>query len=182
MNWSSGGGVVTIRAAGQRADAERALRKVWSQHLPNAVLRTHPAGDILALNYADDARMAKLLAIATGIALSIAAFGTYVLSAHTVQRRAKEIVLRKLHGASRTDIGVLVAREIGALALVAALIALPLAAVAIERYLSAYVEHAPIGYWTLLAALAATLATALTAVARHACIAMRMTPADALRT
>jgi hypothetical protein len=178
----NGGAVVTIRAAGQRGDAERALRTVWSQHLPNAVLTTRPAGDILALNYADDARMAKLLAIATGIALAIAAFGTYVLAAHTVQRRAKEIVLRKLHGAGRRDIGVLVAREIGVLALVAALIALPLAAVAIERYLATYVEHAPIGYWTMLAALAATLATALTAVARHAWIAMRMMPADALRT
>lgn len=178
----TGGAVVTIRAAGQRADAERALRTVWSQHLPNAVLKMQPAGDVIALNYADDARMAKLLAIATGIALAIAAFGTYVLSAHTVQRRAKEIVLRKLHGASSRDIGVLVVREIGALALVAALIALPVAAVAIERYLSAYVEQAPIGYWTMLAALAATLATALTAVARHAWIAMRMMPAEALRT
>ncbi|MGZ8289654.1 MAG: ABC transporter permease [Telluria sp.] len=144
-------------------------------------MKSHRASDILAVNYADDARMAKLLAVATSIALAIAAFGTYVLSAHTVQRRSKEIVLRKLHGARRRDIGKLVLREIGALTLVAAVIGLPLAAVAIQRYLASYVEHAPIGYWTMLFALASTLAIALAAVARQAWIAMRMAPSDALR-
>jgi ABC-type antimicrobial peptide transport system permease subunit len=104
-----------------------------------------------------------------------------VLAANTVQRRAREIVLRKLHGARRTDIGLLVVREVGTLVLAASVIALPVAALAIQRYLSNYVEHAPIGYWTLLLALSLTLAIALAAVARHTRIAMRMAPADALR-
>lgn len=178
---SSASTILSIRAAGSVADAERALREAWPKYFPGAMLKMHHAADVLALNYADDARMAKLLAIATGIALAIAAFGTYVLAAHTVQRRAKEIVLRKLHGARRRDIGKLVVREVGALTVVSALIGLPLAAVAIERYLGTYVEHAPIGYWTMLFALASTLAVAMVAVARQAWIAMRMMPAEALR-
>lgn len=173
--------ILSVRAAGAVPDAERALRAIWPKYFPDAILKMHHAGDVLALNYANDARMAKLLAVATCIALAIAAFGTYVLSAHTVQRRAKEIVLRKLHGARRRDIGKLVVREIGALTLVSALIGLPLAAVAIERYLATYAEHAPIGYWTMLSALASTLAVAMIAVARQAWIAMRMMPAEALR-
>jgi ABC-type antimicrobial peptide transport system permease subunit len=145
------------------------------------MLKTRSAADILAVNYADDARMARLLALATGIALAIAAFGTYVLSAHTVQRRAREIVLRKLYGAGRSAIGALVLKEIGVLTALAALVGLPPAALAIQRYLAGYVEHAPIGGWTMLLALAATLAIAGAAVARHAWLAMRMKPADALR-
>ena len=90
-------------------------------------------------------------------------------------------MLRKLHGARRLDIGWLVVREIGTLTLVAALVGLPLAAVAIQRYLATYVEQAPIGYWPILFALAATLAIALVAVARQAWLAMRMMPSDALR-
>ncbi|RJG08382.1 FtsX-like permease family protein [Massilia cavernae] len=178
---ATAGTILTVRAAGSVADAERAARGVWSKHFPDAIMKAHRASDILAINYADDARMAKLLAVATGIALAIAAFGTYVLSAHTVQRRSKEIVLRKLYGARRRDIGQLVLREIGALTLVAAAIGLPLAAVAIQRYLATFVEHAPVGYWTMLFALAATVAIALVAVARHAWIAIRMMPAEALR-
>jgi hypothetical protein len=181
--WTAGI-TLSVRAAGEGTPAaalEPAVRALWPKYFPDAILKTRSAADILAVNYADDARMARLLALATGIALAIAAFGTYVLSAHTVQRRAKEIVLRKLHGAGRVDIGLLVAREIGGLALVSAAVGLPVAAVAIARYLSSYVEHAPVGYWTLLAALASTLAVALVAVARNAWVAMRMQPAEALR-
>ena len=175
------GTVLSVRASGAPADIERAAQALWSRYFPDAIPKIYRAADVLAGHYAEDARMARLLALATGIALVIAAFGTYVLSANTVQRRAREIVLRKLHGARRADIGLLVVREVGLLMLAAAAIGLPIAAVAINRYLSNYVEHAPIGYWTLLLALSLTLAIALAAIARHTWLAMRMAPADVLR-
>jgi ABC-type antimicrobial peptide transport system permease subunit len=175
------GTVLSVRASAAPADIERAAQALWPRYFPDAIPEIHRAADVLAVHYADDARMARLLAVATGIALVIAAFGTYVLSANTVQRRAREIVLRKLHGAGRADIGLLVVREVGLLMLAAAVIGLPIAAVAINRYLANYVEHAPIGYWTLLIALALTLTIALVAIARHTWLAMRMAPANILR-
>jgi cell division protein FtsX len=178
--WTAGT-VLNVRASGAPADVERAAQSLWPAYFPDAIPKIFRAADPLAVHYAEDARMAKLLAVATGIALAIAAFGTYVLAANTVQRRAREIVLRKLHGAGRADIGLLVVREIGALTLAAAVIGLPPAAIAINRYLAGYVEHAPIGYWTLLLALSLTLMVALAAITRHTRIAMRMVPADALR-
>ena len=180
--WTAGI-TLSVRAGGgaDAAGVEPAVRALWPKYFPDAMPKTRPAAAILAVNYADDERMARLLALATGIALAIAAVGTYVLSAHTVQRRAREIVLRKLYGAGSGAIGGLVAKEIGMLTLLAALIGLPPAALAIQRYLAGYVEHAPIGGWTMLLALAATLAVAGAAVARHAWLAMRMKPADALR-
>lgn len=179
--WTAGT-VLSVRAASDPAAVERSVQALWPSFFPDAIPKVVRAGDVLARNYADDARLAKLMSVATGIALAIAAFGTYVLSANTVQRRAREIVLRKLHGARGADIGVLVVREIGALVLAAAVMASPLAVAAIRRYLAGYVEHAPIGYWTLLIALSLTLAIALIAIARHTWIAMRMAPAEALRT
>lgn len=178
--WAAGI-TLSVRASASTAPVEAAIRTLWPRYFPDTILKMRPAAEILAVNYADDAHMARLLALATGIALALAAFGTYVLSAHTVQRRAREIVLRKLYGARRTAIGLLVLREIGLLALLAAALGLPPAALAIRRYLAGYVEQAPIGGWTMLLALAATLAIALLAVARHAWLAMRMAPAAALR-
>lgn len=179
--WTAGT-TLSVRSTGSLRDLETTVQRLWPSYFPDARIATHPAKAILAANYADGARMARLLAVATGIALAIAAFGTYALSAHTVQRRAREIVLRKLHGARRTHIGMLVAKEIGALTLTAAAVALPLAAVAIERYLATFVERAPIGYWTLLFALGSTLAVSLMAVARQAWLAMGIMPGDALRS
>jgi len=49
-----------------------------------------------------------------------------LLAADAVQRRTKEIALRKLFGTRRRDIGKLVAKEIGAVILLSAVLALPL--------------------------------------------------------
>lgn len=179
---STAGYTLSVHFNGTAAEAEQIVRTLWPRYFPDAILQMRRAGDILADDYAEDLRMARLLVIATGIALMIAAFGTYVLSAHTVQRRAREIVLRKLHGAARLDIALLVVREICVLVLLSAAIGLPIAGTAIARYLAGYVEHAPVGWWTLLLALACTLGVALIAVARNSWIAMRMQPAVALRS
>jgi cell division protein FtsX len=175
------GMVLSVRAAGAPAEVERAVQNLWPSYFPDAIPKVYRASDVLESHYAEDARMARLLAAATAIALTIAAFGTYALSANTVQRRAREIVLRKLHGARRTDIGLLVIRETGALILAAAIISLPVALLLIERHLSNYTERAPIGYWTLALALLLTLAVALIATTRHTRTAMRLPPAQALR-
>ena len=79
-----------------------------------------PGKEIYAANYADDARLARLLRFSTIVAMAIAACGVYVLAADTVQRRTKEIALRKLFGTQRRDIGKLIAIEIGAVILLSA--------------------------------------------------------------
>ncbi|PRC94953.1 FtsX-like permease family protein [Solimicrobium silvestre] len=176
------GSTLSVRFTGSLNEAEQTVQTLWPTYFPDAIMEMQPAKAILAANYADETRIAKLLAISTGIAMAIAAFGIYALSAYTVQRRTKEIVLRKLYGARQRDIAQLVVKEIGLLTFLAALIGLPFAAVAIERYLAGYVEHAAIGYWTLLFALITAVAIALIATARHAWVAIRMTPALILRT
>ncbi|KQN78055.1 cell division protein FtsX [Duganella sp. Leaf61] len=178
--WTAGV-ALSVRASAPAAQVEALVRDLWPRYFPDAIMHTERAGAILAANYADESRLSTLLVIATAIALAIAAFGTYVLSATTVQRRAREIVLRKLHGARSGDIALLVVRDTGVLVLVAAIVGLPLAALAIQRYLAGYVAHAPGGYWTLLLSLAMTVMVALLAIARQARVAMRMAPADALR-
>lgn len=179
--WTAGT-TLTVRASGSIADAQRAVRTVWPRYFPNSVLEVSSAKEIYAANYADDARLAKLLALSTAIAAIIAAFGTYVLAADAVQRRTKEIALRKLFGARRRDIGKLVAKDVGTIILLSAIVAMPLAALAIARYLATYTQRTPIAFWALVFALTAALAIAAFAAARQAWIAMMLKPAVALRT
>lgn len=179
---STTGGVLTVRAAGAPAAAEQAIRGAWQRAFPDAPLNVRGARDIYASGYADDARLAVLLAVATAVALMLAAGGAYVLAADAIQRRTREIALRKLHGAQTRDIVRLVGRELAPLVALPALAGLPVAAVAIERYLSAYVERAPIGWWPPVLALALGVAVTALAGARHSWRAIRINPAAALRT
>jgi putative ABC transport system permease protein len=90
-------------------------------------------------------------------------------------------VLRKLYGAGRGAIARLVGREFVTLIGAGALIGLPVAAVATERYLSSFADRAPIGAWTLLLALAIAAVVAFLSTLRHTLTAVHIAPALALR-
>jgi putative ABC transport system permease protein len=174
-------GVFTLRTNGDMDGIQKAIEEMWPRFFPNDVLDMKRVDGTFAENYADDLRLAKLLGASSVIAIAIAAFGIYVLSAYSVQRRTREIVLRKLYGASGGAIGRLVAREFAVLLGAGAVIGLPIAWIATERYLSAFNERAPIGLWTVGGALAIAIAVALFSSLRHTLSAVRIAPALALR-
>ncbi|OEZ59871.1 ABC transporter permease [Duganella sp. HH105] len=175
------GGVLTIRTRDSLETAYTEIEPLWRRHFPNAIMEMKTQQGVLEERYATEARLIRILTTTSVIAIALAAFGIYVLSAYSVQRSRREIVMRKLHGAGRVDIALMMGREFSALVGAGALIGLPLAAVAIQRYLAHYTEHAPIGIWTLLAALAMAMLVALLATTRHTATALRMSPALALR-
>jgi hypothetical protein len=174
-------GVLTVRTRGPLPEARAAVETLWTRHFPNDVPDIESASSVFAANYADDVRQARLLALASVVATALACFGIYVLSSYTIRRRAREFVLRKLHGAAPRDIGLLVAREWLALLGLGALLALAPAWLWTERYLSGFVERAPMGWWPLASACAGVGAVGLAGCVRQAVAAMRMSPALALR-
>lgn len=173
--------LLTLRLNGTHEDVASAVAAAWQRYFPTHPLSLHPAASYYAQAYADDVRLAQLLACATAVILVLAASGIYVLAAHSVQRRAREIVLRKLHGAGRAAIAALVGREFAMLTAVAALIALPLAWLAIAHYLAPFAERSPLVGWAPVAALGLALVIVTAATARHTLSAMRMAPVAALR-
>ncbi|NYE63077.1 cell division protein FtsX [Duganella sp. 1224] len=173
--------VLSIRVRGSVAAAYDAIAPLWQRHFPDDVLELKTQQAVLAERYAGDARLIRILVAASAIAVALAGFGIYVLSAYSVQRRRREIVLRKLHGARRGDIALMMAREFAALVGAGAALGLPLAWLAIQRYLASYAEHAPLGAWPLAAALALAVLIALLATARHTLAALRISPALALQ-
>jgi hypothetical protein len=173
--------ILTIRTDGDPGEVARQAAGLFGKYFPDDVPVVRPAASYFAENYAEDLRLARLLGAASSVAVLLSAFGIYVLSAYNVQRRAREIVLRKLHGAGRAAIARLLGREFAVLLAVGALIGLPPAALAIRAYLAAFVEHAPIGGWTLAAAAAIAMLVALVATARHTIAALRATPVAVLR-
>lgn len=173
--------VVTVRTALDQQALATTIGPLRRQYFPNGMMVMQSAASIFGDSYAQDLRMAKILGAASLVALALAAFGIYVLSAYTVQRSRREIVMRKLHGASNGAIARRLGREFGLTVAVAALIGLPVAALAIRFYLAGFAEQAPLGQWPLAAGLALASVAAIAATARHTLSAIRMSPLAALR-
>jgi putative ABC transport system permease protein len=175
-------GLFTVRAGGDQDAVKRAVEELWPHYFPNETLGVSRLAVVMNdMFYADDLRLARLLAAASVIATAIAAFGIYVLAAYSVQRREREIVLRKLYGAGAAAIGRMVAREFALLIGSGALLGLPFAWLAIQRYLGTFAERAPVGGWTLAGAVLVACAVALLSTLRHTLAAVRIRPALALR-
>jgi putative ABC transport system permease protein len=174
-------GTFTVRSEHNMEAVQRAIEELWPRYFPNDVIDAKLVASSFAFSYADDLRLAKLLAASSVIATAIAAFGIYVLAAYSVQRRAREIVLRKLYGAGNTAVSSLVMREFLVLTGAGALLGLPPAWLAMQSYLAAFTERAPIGAWTILGALLVAGAVALGSTLRHTLAAVRIRPALALR-
>ena len=175
-------GGFTVRCNGDVDAVRRAIEALWPRYFPNEPVDVVRMPTLITdIFYADDLRLAKLLAASSAIATAIAAFGIYVLAAYSVRRREREIVLRKLYGAGSAAIAQLVAREFAALVGAGAVLGLPFAWVAIQRWLAAFTERAPIGAWTLVAALLVAGVVALVSTLRHSLAAVRIRPASALR-
>jgi ABC-type antimicrobial peptide transport system permease subunit len=137
---------------------------------------------LLAAQYADDVRSVKLLATAALLAIVIAAMGVYVLSAYSVQRRTREIVLHRLYGAGRGDIVRLLGRETLVLVAISAAVGIPPALLVVRHYLAGFVDQAHGWGWAILLAFAIAALVALASVLRGIVVALALRPGAALRT
>ena len=173
--------VFMVRTAMGAETLEQALAPLLQRYFPGPPVWVQPARAVFEEGSADDRRIARLLTLGAAVATGIAAFGIYVLAAGSVQRRGREIALRKLHGAGGKAIGLLVGTEFALLLLAAAMLALPPAGFAIARYLAGFTATAAHAWWALPCALLVGALTALGATLRHALAAMRVAPAVALR-
>lgn len=178
---NSWGSTYTVRTEGSKDQLQTAIEAMWSRHFPNAMLRMETMETSFANRNASEKRIAQLLSAASLITIAIAAFGIYVLAAYSVQRRTKEIVLRKLYGASKLTVAKLVGREFLILIGIGALIGLPFAFFQIQQYLADFQDKAPIGVWTIFGALVVGGLVALLSTLRHTLGAVRIAPVQVLR-
>lgn len=178
---SSSTPVLSVRVVGDMAEAQRSIEQLWPSFFPDNVLKMTRAQAFLDARYAEDIRLTQLLMAGTFIAIAVAAFGVYVLAAYSVQRLVRQIIIRKLYGADRMAIIKLAGRELIVALFASAVVCLPLAAIAIQRYLAGFAEPAPIGAWTLVFAVIASVFVAAAAASRHIAMAVRLRPVEALR-
>ncbi|MYN26285.1 ABC transporter permease [Duganella levis] len=174
--------VLTVRTHGDVAALANLASGLARQYFPNDVVDIRHADSYFLQSYAEDIRLAKMLAISSAVAIAIAAFGMYVLAAYTVRRRQREIVIRKLHGASARIVAMLIAREFIVLSAAGTVLGLPVAWYASHRYLASFVTFAPMAMLPLAVALLLICAVMLGATLAQTLAVSRMNPALALRS
>ena len=176
------GRVLTIRfATGDLPAFLAEIDRTWRQRLPHSEIDRAFLDASLGELYADEDRQARLLAIFSAIAILLSSLGLLAMAAFSVQRRARELALRKVLGAGTADL--LRALLWGSLrpVLLANLIAWPVAWWAMRSWLNGFDARIDIGPAPFVLASLLALAVAAATVGGQALKAARANPINALR-
>lgn len=84
--------------------------------------------------YKADQQLSKVVSIFTGLSIFIGCLGLLGLASFAVERRTKEIGVRKVLGASVANVVMLIAREFVLLIIIAAIVATPITWMLIQRW------------------------------------------------
>ncbi|HEY4288085.1 MAG TPA: ABC transporter permease [Puia sp.] len=132
--------------------------------------------------FATETLVGKLAGIFAVLAVFISCLGLFGLAAYTAERRAKEIGIRKVLGASTRGLAVLLSREFAALVIFSCGIAFPIAWWAMRGWLQGYEYRTTIHWWVFGVAGALALIIALLTVSFQAVRTALANPIRALRS
>ena len=157
------------------------IKEKWAEVTPNHAFNFSFIDEDLNKQYKKEERWNQMIQYATGFAIFIAALGAFGLAALAVARRTKEIGIRKVLGASQTQILSLLSREFVLYIALSSLIAFPIAYYATNQWLQTFAYRTELGIGTFLLGSVFMFLVVLITVATQALKAARANPADALR-
>jgi ABC-type antimicrobial peptide transport system permease subunit len=131
--------------------------------------------------YRAEQRMGKLFNAFTTLAIFIACLGLLGLASFMAEQRTKEIGIRKVLGASVSNIILLLSREFVLLVTISNVLAWPLAYYFMNKWLENYAYHASVNLFFFLVSALAALGIALLTVSYQAIRAASSNPIDSLR-
>jgi ABC-type antimicrobial peptide transport system permease subunit len=168
-------------APGETDKTLATIEQVWKKHNPDFPFEYHFMDQEYENLYHSEKRMARIFDFFTVFTLFIACLGLIGLINHTIEKRRKEISVRKVHGATISNILVLLSREYVQLIIIAILISLPLAGFLIHQWLKNYAYQISVDWWLYAIPGVVVLLVALAFVGGQTVKAARQNPVDNLR-
>ena len=157
------------------------IDRSWHAFAPIAAVNRHFLDDSFDQLYREDQRQGQMFGMFVGIAIFIACLGLFGLAAFTAGRRTREIGIRKVFGARTREVVLMLLWQFSIPALIANLIAWPLAWYYLHGWLQGFAYRISLGPVYFLGAAAVALVIAWITVLAHAVRVARATPIGALR-
>jgi putative ABC transport system permease protein len=158
------------------------IEKTWKSIVPDVPLQYSFVDESLAKQYGNEKKMEGIFYGFSGISLLIACLGLFGLSIFVVERKVKEIGVRKVLGASVSGIVALLSKDFVKLVLIAFVIATPLSWFFMNKWLEDFAYRIDIGWWVFVIAGVIALLIALLTVSFQAIRAAIANPVKSLRT
>ncbi|MBS1605728.1 MAG: FtsX-like permease family protein, partial [Bacteroidetes bacterium] len=153
-----------VRISGERLPETIAfIESKWKDLAPYMPFDYHFLDEDYDRLYSSELRLGKVMNLFSAIAIVLACLGLFGLSSYAAKQRVKEIGIRKVLGASLANLAMLLSGSFVRMALIAIVIACPLAWWAMSKWMEGFAYRAGIGWMSFVLAgvmvLGVTLAT-----------------------
>jgi putative ABC transport system permease protein len=157
------------------------LKTKWQELVPTQAFEYSFLDEDLDRLYKSEMRLGKTFAVVTGLAIFVASLGLLGLAAFTAEERTKEIGVRRVLGASKSQIYSMLCGEIVRSVLAANVIAWPLAFYFLRKWLQGFAYRTALNAWPFLEGAAITLGVALLTVSYQSLRVALADPVHSLR-
>lgn len=158
------------------------IKQKWSAFEPGRPLNYYFVDEDFASRYGTEEKLGNIVGIFAILGILIAALGLFGLASFMVDRRVKEIGIRKVLGASVTNLLILICNEFAILVIVSNIIAWPIAYWVMTNYwLTNFPYSINPGVFAFLISGILSILVTLTAVGYQAIRAALTNPVESLR-
>lgn len=171
---------IKIKSKDLRATV-RAIRAVWERIYPLDNFEYHFLDEAFDQQYRGDRQFGTLFTLFTLLAVFIACLGLYGLATHAIQKRTKEIGIRKVNGATAGQIIRMLVGEFATWVMVAFVLACPVSWFIMNSWLQNFAYRTQLSWSAFVVAGAVVLLIAMATVFRQAYAAATRNPVNALR-
>lgn len=158
------------------------LKAINDHFDPQTPIEYHILNDQFRRFYEADIVRSRLLVFFSSIVVFIACLGLFVMTAFTLGNRIKEIGIRKVLGATSTQIVRLIVRDAALLLLAAALLGIVIARYAMGLWLEEFAYRIDLQWWYFVLAGLLAIGIALTTVGMQSLKAAWANPVESLKS
>jgi putative ABC transport system permease protein len=158
------------------------IQKTWNKINPDSPFDYSFLDQDFQKNYIKEERTSELIQYFTLIAIVIACMGLFGLATFTAEQRVKEIGVRKVLGASVSQIVALLSKDFMKLVIVSIVVSSPIAYYIMSKWLQGFAYRIDIQWWVFIMAGAAATLIALLTVSYQAVKAAIANPVNSLRS
>lgn len=163
------------------SEAMSSVKQVWAKHYPDALADFFFLDTFFNRQYFSYKQLGQIAGISSLLAIIIACLGLFALVSHTVNRKVKEIGIRKVNGAKVSEVLVMLNKDFVKWVAIAFVIATPIAYYAMNKWLENFAYKTSLSWWIFALAGVLALGIALLTVSWQSWRAATRNPVEALR-
>jgi len=158
------------------------LENSWKKFSPDRPFEYTFLDETYAKLYQSETRFQKVFISLVLLGIIIACLGLFGLATFAAQQRVKEIGIRKVLGASVTNLIGLLSKDFLKLVVIALIVAIPVAWYAMNKWLQDFAYRIDIHWWVFMIAAIITILIAWITISTQAFKAAAASPVKSLRT